>query len=502
MIEPSGDRGSGAAMLIIAGGLTSILMSKVKKAVFLSVGEKAVVFVIQFVSSVVLARLLTPEEIGIFSIGSLILALSHALRDLGITNYLIQERDLSPKRLQTAATIAIVVSWLLALVTYGVSEPIAAFYAQHGIGQVMRVLAINFFLLPFGSVSMALLKRSMSFDKVIRINLASGALQAVVSISLCAMGIGYIGLAWGAVAGTTLTVIMTVMLTKRDVPMRIEFSEWRHILGVGGRFCGSSLLWEFGLSAPEMIVGKLMSVETAGYLARSLGVVGLAFRSIMEGLTPVLMPAFARTHRDGESVADQYLKSICYLSAISFPLFACMALAMDSIVLLLYGEKWARIIEPARILCIGSAALTIAVTNAAVVGGTGNSNYTLRFQLVGQPIKAVLIFVGSAYALEHITAGIALSDVIMTGYTLFVLRRLYKINLTRVGAAVGPSVLIALCAFTCCLAFRLLFQHAEPFFAVVGSVISSAVGWAIGIVVTRHPVGVEVGAVIRRVARR
>lgn len=477
-------------------------MANVKKAVFLSVGEKAIVFVIQFVSSVVLARLLSPEEIGIFSIGSLILAMSHALRDLGITSYLIQERDLTPVRLQTAATIAVIMSWTLGVLTWVASGPVAAFYREDGIGLVMHVLSINFFLLPFGSVSMAILKRNLNFDKVVRINLASGTLQATVSIGLCSMGVGFIGLAWGAVASTTLTVLMTVLMTKREVPMRMEFSEWRHILRTGGRFCGSSLLWEFGLSAPEMIVGKAMSIETAGYLARSQGVVGLAFRSIMEGLTPVLMPAFARTHRDGESVGDQFLKSICYLSALAFPLFACMALAMDSIVLLLYSEKWARIIEPARILCVGSAALTIAVTGAAVVSGTGKSKYTLRFQLVGQPIKVVLILIGSMYSLDHVAAGIAVGDLLITAYTLLVLRRLLGFDLSRVGEALGPSLLVALCAATSCLAFKLAFPHAAPFFGVVGCIIASSIGWVIGVVVTRHPVGAEVGAVVRRVVRR
>ena len=143
-------------------------MANVKKAVFLSVGEKVIVFVIQFVSSVVLARLLSPHEIGIFSIGSLILALSHALRDLGITSYLIQERDLSPARLQTAATIAVIMSWTLALVVLALSGPVSSFYREEGVGEVLRVLAINFFFLPFGSVSMAILKRNMNFDKVDR----------------------------------------------------------------------------------------------------------------------------------------------------------------------------------------------------------------------------------------------------------------------------------------------------------------------------------------------
>ena len=111
-------------------------MAKLKTAILFSVGEKYLIFVIQFVSSIAIARLLSPHEIGIFSIGSLVLSFSHALRDLGISNYLIQERELTPERLRTAGTITLTMSWFLACVAWLASEPLAAFYREDGVGEV------------------------------------------------------------------------------------------------------------------------------------------------------------------------------------------------------------------------------------------------------------------------------------------------------------------------------------------------------------------------------
>lgn len=173
-------------------------MANLKKALLISASEKYIVFALQFISSIVLARLLSPHELGIFSVGSLILSLSHALRDLGISNYIIQEKELSPTRLQTAATITLGMSWLLGSGVLLASEPLAEFYREEGVGQVLAVLSLNFFILPFGSVTAAMLRRKMQFDLLIRINLASAVAHATVSIALCYYGAGFIGLAWAA----------------------------------------------------------------------------------------------------------------------------------------------------------------------------------------------------------------------------------------------------------------------------------------------------------------
>ncbi len=477
-------------------------MADLKKAVLISVGEKYIVFVLQFVSSVVLARILSPHEIGIFSIGSLVLSLSHALRDLGISNYIIQEKELTPQRLQTAATITLAMSWLLAVVALLVSGPVAAFYREEGVGQVLVVLSLNFFILPFGSVSAALLRRKMQFGRLIRINLASAFTHAAVGIGLCYHGVGFIGLAWAGVAGTVVSVVLTLLISEREVTARPALGEWRHVLQTGGRFAGASLLWEFGLSAPEMIVGKTMSVESAGYLGRAQGVVGLAYRSLMEGLMPVLMPFFAQSHRGGEDVLQHFLKSVRYLSALSFPIFACMAVAMDAIVLLLYGEQWNGAVEPARILCAGMAALSIGVTAGAAVGGMGHSEYALRFQIVGQPVKFALILAGSLVALPQVALGVAAGDMFITAYTLLVLGRILRFSAMQFVAALLPSIFVTACASLACAAFRLAVPDAGPFNAVIGCVTSSALGWAGGLWLTRHPIGDEVAAVVRRVARR
>lgn len=477
-------------------------MANLKKALLISASEKYIVFALQFISSIVLARLLSPHELGIFSVGSLILSLSHALRDLGISNYIIQEKELSPTRLQTAATITLGMSWLLGSGVLLASEPLAEFYREEGVGQVLAVLSLNFFILPFGSVTAAMLRRKMQFDLLIRINLASAVAHATVSIALCYYGAGFIGLAWGGVAGTVVGVLLTLLIARGEVAARPAVREWKRVLRTGGRFAGASLLWEVGLSAPEMIVGKTMSLESAGLLGRAQGVVGLAYRSMMEGLMPVLMPFFAQTHRGGEDLLQHFMKSVRYLSALTFPVFACMAVAMDAIVLLLYGDQWTAAVEPARLLCAGMAALSIGVTAGAAVAGMGYSEYALRFQIVGQPIKLAFIVAGSHWALPQVAMGVAAGDMVITAYTLFVLSRILRFSALQLLMALLPSFAVTASASLACAGFRLVTPELGPLNAVLGCIVSSALGWAAGIWITRHPLGGDLAAIVQRLWRR
>ena len=96
-------------------------MSSLKKSILFSVGEKYLIFAIQFCTSIIIARLLTPAEFGVFSIGSIFLSFSHIFRDIGISNYVIQEKNLSKDRLQTAQSLLFATSWTLAIILWSIN---------------------------------------------------------------------------------------------------------------------------------------------------------------------------------------------------------------------------------------------------------------------------------------------------------------------------------------------------------------------------------------------
>lgn len=467
-------------------------MSKIRKSLFFSVIEKYIIFFIQFIATIFIARLLTPVELGIFSVASLIISFSHIFRDLGISNYVIQEKNLSNQRLQTAQTILFLSSWVLAFFVAVSSTYFSRFYSEPKVQDILLVLSINFLILPFGALNSALLKREMLFDRVIKINISAAIAQTSSAIYLCYSGHGPLGLAWSGVIGTSVTILMTRYHSPIKVPFLPSLNEWRHVLSIGGRYSAASILWEIGSSGPELISGKVIGIESAGYLGRAQGIIGLAYRTIMEGLSPVLLPHFAEIHRNNGNIGNQFLISLSNLSVFTLPIFLSMIFAMDSLVLLLYGNQWHNTILPAQIICFGMLFLSIATTAGSAVAGMGEAKYSLRFQLLAQPVKLLLVLIGCQFSLEYVAAGMAAGEIVLSIYTVIILRKLSHFDWLDFFNSVRASVLVALLTAGTCLIFRVMAQTTNEFWIAFGCIISSAIAWIIAIKIAKHPIRHEI----------
>src|SRR5678815_5173054 len=129
-------------------------MSSVRKSLSLGFAQTYSAMIFQFVASMLIARLLVPHDLGIFSVAAVLVGLAQTVRAFGVPTYIVQEKELTEERIRSAMGVAILVGWVLAGVVALVSVPAALFYREPGVRDVMLVLALNFLLMPFGSVTM------------------------------------------------------------------------------------------------------------------------------------------------------------------------------------------------------------------------------------------------------------------------------------------------------------------------------------------------------------
>ena len=123
-----------------------------RRAVLLSFLERYLSLVIYFGATVILARLLTPEELGIFSVGMAVIGMAHALRDFGVSTYVIQEEHLDEARVQTAFTVTLIISWSIGGILASLSGTLASFYDEPRIRGLILLLSTTFLFLPWSSV--------------------------------------------------------------------------------------------------------------------------------------------------------------------------------------------------------------------------------------------------------------------------------------------------------------------------------------------------------------
>ncbi|MBK6388210.1 MAG: oligosaccharide flippase family protein [Rhodoferax sp.] len=152
-----------------------------RKSLVFSFLDRYASLLISVVSSMVIARLLTPAEIGVFSVTMVLLMFVATVRDMGAGQYLVQEKDLTTERIRAVWAVQLGLGVGLACIVLLASDPAATFYNEPRMRNIMLVVALNYAINPFGSLTYAWLMREMRFESVASMRLAASLIGAIVS---------------------------------------------------------------------------------------------------------------------------------------------------------------------------------------------------------------------------------------------------------------------------------------------------------------------------------
>lgn len=326
-------------------------MTLIRRSLAYSAADSYVSLVLQILSTVIISRVLTPEETGVFAVAAVFAALASTFRDFGVAEYLIQETDLTTDRIRAALAVNICISWTMGALLFAGAPLAAAFYRTPGIAEVMRVQAFNFLLIPFGAVTMAYFRRELNFRPIFIAGLLANVTSFVVSVVCALRGFGYMSLAWSSLAGVAVTVAISVWFRPADFPRWPGFAGARRVIQFGKYASGIYLFGQLGRGAPEMIIGRASSIVSVAFFSRANGLVEIFNRLVLRAILPVCQPYFAKSNRDQGALLAGYLTSVSYLTVIGWPFLIFLGIAAHAAIRIVYGTQWMASVPLAQILC-------------------------------------------------------------------------------------------------------------------------------------------------------
>lgn len=465
-------------------------MKSVRRSLFFSFAENYSIISIQFVSSLIIARLLTPSELGVFSVAVLLVGFAHILRDFGVGQYIIQEKELTDDRIRTAFGLTLILGWSMGALLFMASTPVAVFYGEPGVGKVMLVLSGNFFLIPFGSVTMAYMRRELNFAPLYRVKTLSTLIQASATVGLAYAGFSYMSMAWAAIIGTTSTILLVNLYRPRGLPFWPSLKEVRRVFSFGSFVSGASIVGEMGKAAPELIIGRILNFEAVGLFGRAMGLMELFDRAVMQAVWAVALPYFSAQNFAGPNLKEGYLKAVTYLTAIAWPFFSVLALLAHPAIRLLYGSQWDAAAPLVRILCLWGVLGAAYALTGQILLAVGQAKNHFRLQLAIQSSRVALILLAAPLGLEAVCIILATSVLLNSALNHFMLSKVFPIRfgelLGRLSINLGITLCAALPAAGISLAYGL---NSWMLFAL--ATISAAVGWLAGILLLNHPLRQE-----------
>jgi O-antigen/teichoic acid export membrane protein len=398
-------------------------MTTLRRSLLFSTIDRYGVQVLTLACTMVISRILTPADFGLFAVAMSLALLIDVVREFGAGNYLVQTRDLGRDQVRAAFTVSLAISIACAAVLLLASEWLAAFYDAPGLARMIPVFALCFLLLPFGMPSQALLRREMAFDRFAAVNLSAAVVNLGTVTGLALAGVGYMSFAWAYLAGIAARTLSAFLLHPVPWAFRPSLASWRGVAGFGGWATASSIINALSEALPQLIIGRVIGLVPVGLFSRAVTLCQLPDRLVVSALAPVIFPAFADRARSGQDLRGPYLLGLTCMSAVQWPMLLCIALLADPLVLLLYGGQWTEVPPLVRILALAALPLFPAFMTYPTLVAMGRIRDTLTLTLISVPPSIAITFAASFLGIEAVAAAQFVNAPLQVAVALWFVRR-------------------------------------------------------------------------------
>ncbi|CCE24383.1 lipopolysaccharide biosynthesis protein [Methylotuvimicrobium alcaliphilum] len=364
-------------------------MASIRKSLAISVLNKYIQITLQLVSYFVLARLLTPNEIGLFSVASSAIGIAQVFREFGVSSYLIQEKELTENKIATAFTITVIAGSLLFCLLFLLTPWLASFYNDERLILVFHLLSINFLIIPLNSTSLALLRREMRFGALFWISILASLTSFTVAVSLSSLGYGYMSLVWSSLANGLVSSLSVSFFLRGGMFHRLTLCEWRTVLSFGSQMTIISITGHISSNANDLITGKLLGFTATGIISRAQGVMYLFHRDITATLREVAFPAFANSHREQRDIEADYIKAVTILTVFAWPFYGFFSLFPTEALRLLFGPQWDAAAPLVPWFCAGGAVAATCSLIPTLLPALGGVRYLVRLHVLIDPLRIV-----------------------------------------------------------------------------------------------------------------
>jgi len=475
--------------------------SFLRSSIFFSFAEKYTLLLLGMGGAMAIARLLTPAEIGLYSVGAVLVGLAQAVRDFGVGQYLTQEKDLTVEKMRAALAVSLAVAAILgALVLLG-SGGVARFYHEPRLEAVLQLLALNFFLIPFSALTLSLLRRQLRFSALYLVNTAHGATHLIVSVSLALLGFSYRSLAWAALLATVAALFASLLVRPAGLPWLPGLRGSRPIVLFGAMSTSGGLIDEAGVAAPELIIGKMIGLDAVGLFGKATGLLNIFNQAIASAISPVIFALFSAQARAGHDTRAAYLATVSYMTVIAWPFFIVMGLMAFPLLRLLYGPQWDAAVPLVRLMCCSSALYSMFSMARYLFVATGNVGAQARLDAIAAPVRIAAVVLAAPFGLAWVAWAVVLGAAFRSWLTWRYLKQLAGLDLAAMLASVRKSLLVAAATAPAPLAVLCLMPP-EPARCLLPLLVAAGgalLGWLAGVVLFKHDIAHELVLLRRQV---
>lgn len=368
--------------------------AKILGGAFWSLVHRMGIVVISFISNILLARLLTPDDYGAIGMLMIFIALSNTFIDGGFGSALIQKKTPTQEDYSTIFYWNFTLSVLLYAILWITAPWIARFYHMDILSAVLRIQGLVLIINSLSVIQQNVLRKRLLFKKMAIVSIASALLSLGVALYLAMGGYGVWALVAQQLAFSSFNAILYWWMGVWRPKWVFSMQSFKSLFGFGGYILLSNLIITFVNNVQGLIIGRLFTPAVMGLYTQARKLEEVASTTLSTVVDQVSYPVLSDVQDDKEKHVA-ILRSLSMVSAyVCFPIIILLIVVAEPLITLLYSAKWLACVPYFRILCVAGLVMCIYNLNYFAVASVGRSGVLLKWTIVKRVLGLIFMLLG------------------------------------------------------------------------------------------------------------
>lgn len=420
-----------------------------------------------FIISMILARLLTPNDYGMIALVTVFISLATTFVQAGFNTALIQKKDISDNDYISVIFFSIVVVIILYMVLFCGSPFLERFYNMPGYKNVMRMMGLGLFPGAIQSVQLAYLTKKMKFRELAISNLGAVFISAFIGILMAINGKGVWALVVQNLSSQIISCIIIFIMSKWIPKGRVSLTSLRNMIPFGIKVFTSNIMVTLFLNFRSLIIGKLYTSDDLGYFNKGKQFPQTIMESINSTIQSVLLPLYSKKQDKLDYVVSMLGETVKITNFLIFPMLVGLACVAEPIIKILLTDKWISCVPFIIIFAFSYMCQPFQISSTQAYLAIGDSKTPLILEIFRKSAEILLVLISLRYgtlaiAMTSLIAGVVsmlitfIPNKIKLGYT--VRRQFFDIAVPLLLSGIMAGVILVTGSFIDNIILKLIVQ--------------------------------------------
>lgn len=349
---------------------------------------------IQFISGIILARLLSPYDYGCIGMLAIFMVLAEAFIDGGFGSALIQKKHPTQEDYSTIFWWNLIMAVFIYTILFCIAPIISRFYDIPLLCNVLRIQGLVLFLYAFNIIQRNQLQKRLDFKVLSIVAITTSILSLLITIYFAYKGYGV----WALVAQNLITALIPALIFWFYVKWRPLFTfswrSFRELFSFGFFMFLTHLVNSFSTQIQGLLIGKIYSPSTMGYYSKAHDTEKLASQSISQVMMQVTYPLYSEAQDDKEVLVNMIKRLTSTIAYFTFPLLFILLLTAKPIFVLLFSDKWLQSVPYFQVLCLSGLAVCLQSVNLQTIPAVGKSRLMFKWTIIKRLVGLTAMICG------------------------------------------------------------------------------------------------------------